>query len=40
LRYVGYKHFYSIEPGTEKIEEERFPGGALLSSWEEICGLA
>jgi FkbM family methyltransferase len=40
LRSVGYKHFYCIEPRIEKIEEEHFSGNALLSSWEEIRGLA
>ena len=40
LRSVGYKHFYSIEPRMEKIDEESLPGSALLSTWEEIRGLA
>ena len=40
LRSVGYKHFYCIEPETERIEEERFCGSALLSTWEEVRGLA
>jgi FkbM family methyltransferase len=40
LRSVGYKHFYCIEPGTGKIEEERFSRSALLSTWEEVRGLA
>jgi FkbM family methyltransferase len=40
LRSVGYKHFYCIEPGTGKIEKERFSGSALLSTWEEMRGLA
>ena len=39
LRSVGYKHFYCIEPETERIEE-RFCGSALLSTWEEVRGLA
>jgi FkbM family methyltransferase len=40
LRSVGYRHFYDIESPPEKIEEENFSGSALLSSWEEIRGLA
>jgi hypothetical protein len=40
LRSVGYKHFYCNEPETESIEEERFSGSALLSTWEEVRGLA
>jgi FkbM family methyltransferase len=40
LRSVGYKYFYCIEPRIEKIEDERFSGNALLSTWEEIRGFA
>jgi FkbM family methyltransferase len=40
LRSVGYKHFYCVEPKTGRIKEERFSGSALLSTWEEVCGLA
>jgi hypothetical protein len=40
LRGIGYKHFYCVEPRMEKIEEERFRGSAILSSWEQIHGLA
>jgi FkbM family methyltransferase len=40
LRGIGYKYFYRVEPRIEKIEGERFSGGALLFSWDEIRGLA
>ena len=40
LSGLGYRHFYDIEPRREKIDEERFSCSVLLSSWEEIRGLA
>jgi FkbM family methyltransferase len=40
LSGLGYRHFYDIESRREKIDEERFSGSVLLSTWEEIRGLA
>jgi FkbM family methyltransferase len=40
LRGIGYSHFYDVETLPRKIDEENLSGTALLSSWEEIRGLA